>query len=67
MRAAAAAEPALPAVQGSSLRWKAVPVVAPWARFLPSFDLAPARAVAALLDAAEIPAPPFHEHIERKA
>lgn len=39
-----------------------VPVVAPFARFLPSFDLAPAAAAAALVDALPPPAPPLHGH-----
>ena len=71
MRAALAAEPALwqageclgllgdsqaPAVA------EARPVVAPFARFLPSFDLAPARAVAGLIGAAPVPALPFSGH-----
>lgn len=56
LRQAAAAEPVLPT------GWRAVPLLAPWARYLPSFDLAPARAVAELIDAPPIPAPPFQEH-----
>lgn len=46
---------------------RAVPVVAPWARYLPCFDLAPARSLAALLGAAEIPPSPLPEHNRRKA
>jgi tRNA(Ile)-lysidine synthase len=61
VRQAAAAQPA-PATGRI-----AVPLPAPWARYLPSFDLGAARAVAELLGSAEIPAPPFHEHIESKA
>jgi tRNA(Ile)-lysidine synthase len=61
LRLAAAAQPALPP------EWGAVPVLAPWARYLPSFDIAPARAVAELIGAPQTPAPPFQEHIESKA
>jgi tRNA(Ile)-lysidine synthase len=58
---AAATQPALPP------DWTAVPILAPWARYLPSFDLVPAQAVAELFGAPPIPAPPFLEHIESKA
>ncbi|CAN7276175.1 tRNA lysidine(34) synthetase TilS [Mesorhizobium sp. LjRoot246] len=71
MRAALAAEPALwqagdcLGLPGESRAPKAVearPVVAPFARFLPSFDLAPARAVAGLIGAAPVPSLPFSGH-----
>lgn len=39
-----------------------VPVAAPYARFLPSFDLDLAEAVNRLVGAPPIPAPPFQEH-----
>jgi tRNA(Ile)-lysidine synthase len=44
---------------GDGAAARARPVVAPWARYLPSFDLAPARAAAILFGADEIPPPPF--------
>lgn len=71
LRAALAAEPALRA-RGEDLELadgapaarpvSVVPAVAPFARFLPSFDLGPAAAVAALVGAPPLPAPPFGGH-----
>ncbi|RUZ43899.1 tRNA lysidine(34) synthetase TilS, partial [Mesorhizobium sp. M7A.F.Ca.US.003.02.1.1] len=71
MRAALAAEPAvwqageclgLPGYGLKSAMVEARPVVAPFGRFLPSFDLAPARAVAGLIGAAPVPPLPFSGH-----
>ncbi|MER9294982.1 tRNA lysidine(34) synthetase TilS [Mesorhizobium sp. M0621] len=71
MRAALAAEPALwqageclglPRHGRVSAMVDVRPVVAPFARFLPSFDLAPARAVAGLIGAAPVPPLPFSGH-----
>ncbi|KRA00283.1 tRNA(Ile)-lysidine synthetase [Mesorhizobium sp. Root157] len=68
VRAALCAEPALwrggeclglaenTAVAGLTVR----PVVAPWARFLPSFDLMPARAVSDLIGAGWVPQSPMY-------
>jgi tRNA(Ile)-lysidine synthase len=56
LRQAAAARPVLSAGR------VAIPVLAPWTRYLPSFDLASARAAAELVGAPPIPAPPFQEH-----
>ncbi|TPN77732.1 tRNA lysidine(34) synthetase TilS [Mesorhizobium sp. CU2] len=70
-RAALAAEPALWAggecldfTGGGALRQPVsiMPAVAPFARFLPSFDLRPGAAVAALVGAPPMPAPPFGGH-----
>ncbi|RVB79382.1 MULTISPECIES: tRNA lysidine(34) synthetase TilS [unclassified Mesorhizobium] len=75
VRAALAAEPALwrssgplgeslsPVQDSPALpRMAACPVVAPFARFLPSFDLAPAGTVATLIGAPLLPATPFSGH-----
>lgn len=58
IRLAATAQPDFPPER------KAVPVVAPWARYLPSFDIAPARAAAKLVGAPGVPDAPFPRHIE---
>lgn len=71
MRAAMAAEPLVHVRHaesggeangpgGLSERLRRLP--APWVRFLPSFDLAPARAVADLLGGEHVPEPPLHSH-----
>ncbi|BCG77819.1 tRNA lysidine(34) synthetase TilS [Mesorhizobium sp. 113-3-3] len=71
MRAALAAEPTLrqvletpglPQAHPGSPAFAARPVVSPLARFLPSFDLAPARAVAELIGASPLPASPLGSH-----
>lgn len=71
IRAALAAEPASPQVlenpgmtrdEPAAPRFVARPVVAPFARFLPSFDLAPARAMTSLIGAAPVPASPLRGH-----
>ncbi|MBE1707300.1 MULTISPECIES: tRNA lysidine(34) synthetase TilS [Mesorhizobium] len=71
MRAALAAEPTLlqafenlglPQGEPRLPVFAARPVVSPFARFLPSFDLAPARAVAELIGASPLPASPLGGH-----
>ena len=76
LRAASAAQPAawwrngecagLVPEAGDCAGLRREPLLAPWARFLPSFDLAPAKAIAELLGAAKLPEPPFRRHNERK-
>ncbi|WP_421915862.1 tRNA lysidine(34) synthetase TilS [Mesorhizobium sp.] len=76
LHAALAAEPALwrdgeclglpgdrPALPGLA----AQAVVAPFARFLPSFDLAPAHAIAGLIGAASVPPLPFRGHSDGRS
>lgn len=46
---------------------RARPVAAPWARYLPLFDIAPAAAAAALFCAGSVPAAPFAGHNSRQA
>lgn len=55
----------MPQPGGSNL--KAVPVLAPWRLFLPSFDLALARILAPLVGAADIPSPPLAGHNNKEA
>ena len=56
-----------PAVCGESSPHTVIPVLAPWARLLPSFDIKPARALADLVGAPPVPEPPFRGHIGRRA
>ncbi|SFK17575.1 PP-loop family protein [Mesorhizobium albiziae] len=50
--------------EGQSPEITAIPLVAPWAQFLPSFDLAAARALAELLCCEALPGLPFVGHNE---
>jgi len=69
VRRALAAEPVpcggpahRPSPTGNIAGFAALPVAAPFARFLSCFDLAPAEAVAALVGAAPISPPPMRGH-----
>jgi tRNA(Ile)-lysidine synthase len=65
VRAAQAAEPVFRHRNGQihePARAFAIPLVAPWVRFLPAFDLEPAGAAAELVGAATPPAPPYAKH-----
>lgn len=56
LRLAAAGRPVL------ARNEEAVPILASWARYLPSFDIEAARASARLVGAGKIPDPPFRGH-----
>jgi len=63
---ALAAEPALwrdGTCAGLLSETSRTPVAAPWTRFLPAFDMAPAKAVTKLLGTASIPPSPCRGHI----
>ncbi|WP_274627484.1 tRNA lysidine(34) synthetase TilS [Arvimicrobium flavum] len=55
-----AARATMPQSEGPNVR--ALPVLAPWRRFLPSFDVELAQTLARLIDAANFPNPPFAGH-----
>ncbi|HTV68141.1 MAG TPA: tRNA lysidine(34) synthetase TilS [Rhizobiaceae bacterium] len=70
--AALACQPALLSASGKPFladRTEALfnPIVSPWARLLPYFDIAPARAIASLIGAKPFPTPPFASHIAGEA
>jgi tRNA(Ile)-lysidine synthase len=62
VRRALAAEPALTEQGENGLSAQALPLLAPWAHFLPDFDLETARAIAELTGAPPVPASPFSRH-----
>lgn len=57
LKLAAACQPDFP-------NGRATPILPPWRRYLPYFDVVPARAVARLIGAPDIRRTPFVEHIE---
>lgn len=64
VRAARASGPVLrPAGAAGAVTPAVTPVVAPWARFLPEFDLAPAAALGRILGAPALPLAPWKHHI----
>lgn len=68
VRAACAAGPVLySAGEAAGLHVSAVPVVAPYARFLPGFDLDLAAALGRLVGAPALPAAPWKHHIDAEA
>lgn len=62
VRAAARAEPCVGGVAAAAEDISCTPLAAPWSRHLPSFDLAPARAVSRLIGGREIPPSPLARH-----
>ncbi|TDR37185.1 tRNA lysidine(34) synthetase TilS [Aquamicrobium defluvii] len=63
---ARAALAATPCVTPPGKNVAVTPVVAPFARFLPAFDLQSARVLAELVDAAPVPAPPLPAMLQRR-
>jgi len=60
-------DPAAPGIPSSPTRPFAVPLVAPFARIMPAFDLAPARALMKLVGGELPPPPPYAGHTAPEA